>query len=168
MPPHDGLVSLSDSRRLGDRVVTDNDSIVAEMLPHEAWEELKSEPRTVLVDVRTKAEWSYVGFPDLEDLGKQVIRIEWLAFPEMSVNPEFTGELFSQLGDKFPDRIYFICRSGVRSLDAAEYVADVITEIGRSTVCINVAEGFEGDIDSEKHRGTLNGWKMRGLPWRQT
>jgi len=149
-------------------MVTDSDSVVAEVLPHEAWEILKTEPNTVLVDVRTKAEWSYVGTPDLESLNKQAIRIEWLAFPEMSVNPEFTGELFSQFGDRFPDQIFFVCRSGVRSLDAAEYVADVIAEIGRSTVCVNVAEGFEGDLNSDKHRGALNGWKTRGLPWKQT
>jgi rhodanese-related sulfurtransferase len=149
-------------------MVTDTDSVVAEVLPHEAWEELQTTPNTVLVDVRTKAEWSYVGTPDLESLGKQVIRTEWLAFPEMSVNPEFTGELFSQFGDRFPDKIFFICRSGVRSLDAAEYVSDVVTEIGRSTACVNVAEGFEGDLDSDKRRGNLNGWKKRGLPWKQT
>jgi len=149
-------------------MVTDNDSVVADVLPHEAWEKLMAEPNTVLVDVRTKAEWSYVGYPDLDSLNKQVIRIEWLAFPEMSVNPEFTGELFSQFGDRFPDKIFFVCRSGVRSMDAAEYVSDVVMEIGRSTVCINVAEGFEGDLDSDRHRGNLNGWKMRGLPWKQT
>ncbi len=146
---------------------TDDGSDVAEVLPHEAYEALK-EPNTVLVDVRTKAEWSYVGFPDLDPIDKRVIRVEWLAFPEMTVNPEFTGELFSLFGDRFPDRIYFICRSGIRSLDAAEYVAEVVGEIGRKSKCINVAEGFEGDLDGDNHRGSINGWKKRELPWRQT
>ena len=149
-------------------MVAEDNSVVTEVLPHEAWEGLKSEPNTVLVDVRTKAEWSYVGYPSLDDLSKETIRVEWLAFPEMSVNPEFTGELFSRFGDRFPDKIFFICRSGVRSLDAAEYVSDVLREIGRKTVCVNVEEGFEGDLNDEKHRGTLNGWKKSGLPWRQT
>lgn len=149
-------------------MVTDDDSDVTEVLPRDAWESLKAEPNTVLVDVRTKAEWSFVGYPDLDDFDKKVIRIEWLAFPEMSVNPEFAGELFSRFGDRFPDRIFFICRSGVRSLDAAEYVTDVLGEIGRETLCINVAEGFEGDLDEGKHRGNLNGWKKSGLPWRQS
>lgn len=148
-------------------MVTDTESGIEELPPHEAYEALR-QPNTVLVDVRTKAEWSYVGIPDLDALAKEVIKVEWLAFPEMSVNPEFTGELFSQFGDRFPDKIYFICRSGVRSLDAAEYVADVIKEIGRATVCVNVEEGFEGDLDKSRHRGNLNGWKMRRLPWKQS
>jgi len=149
-------------------MVADDNDVVTEVLPHEAWDSLKSEPNSVLVDVRTKAEWSYVGNPNLESLNREVIRIEWLAFPDMSVNSEFAGELFSQFGDKFPVKIFFICRSGVRSLDAAEYVANVLKEIGRDTECVNVEEGFEGDLDGDKHRGTLNGWKKRGLPWRQS
>ena len=149
-------------------MVTDDSDIVAEMLPNETWESLRTEKNTVLVDVRTKAEWSYVGMPTLEELGKDVIRIEWLAFPDMSVNPEFAGELFSQFGDRYPEKIFFICRSGVRSLDAAEYVASILREIGRDTACVNVEEGFEGDLDDQMHRGNLNGWKKRGLPWRQS
>jgi rhodanese-related sulfurtransferase len=149
-------------------MVAEDNTVVTEVLPHEAWESLKSEPNTVLVDVRTKAEWSYVGSPSLDDLGKEIIKVEWLAFPEMSVNPAFTGELFSRFGDKFPDKIFFICRSGVRSMDAAEYVLDVLREIGRKTLCVNVEEGFEGDLNDEKHRGNLNGWKTSGLPWRQS
>jgi rhodanese-related sulfurtransferase len=148
-------------------MVTDDDSDVTEVLPHEAWEALKDR-KSVLVDVRTKAEWSFVGIPDVSGLDQELIQVEWLAFPEMSVNPEFTGELFSRFGDRFPDKIFFICRSGVRSLDAAEYVTDVLREIGRKTLCINVAEGFEGDLDGEKHRGSLNGWRNSKLAWRQT
>lgn len=149
-------------------MITDGDADVTEVLPQEAWDILKSEPDSVLVDVRTKAEWSYVGIPDLDDLGKAPLLVEWLAYPEMTVNPEFTGELFSRFGDRFPGKILFICRSGVRSQDAAEYVANVLGEIGRSALCINVCEGFEGDLDVHKHRGNLNGWKKRGLPWRQS
>lgn len=149
-------------------MITDDESGVTEMIPEEAWACLKSEPKAVLVDVRTKAEWSYVGVPNLRELDKQLIRVEWLAFPEMSVNPEFTGELFSCFGDRFPDVIFFICRSGVRSLDAAEYVAEVLSEIGRKTKCVNVSAGFEGDRDGDNHRGNLNGWKKSGLPWQQT
>lgn len=149
-------------------MVTDDDARVAEVLPHEAWDSLKSDPNSVLVDVRTKAEWAYVGCPDLEQLGRPLIRVEWLAFPEMSVNPAFSGELFSHFGDRFPERIFFICRSGVRSMDAAEYVANLLGEIGREALCVNIAEGFEGDLDGDRHRGALNGWKKRGLPWRQS
>ena len=149
-------------------VADDNGDVVSDMLPHDAWECLKTEPDSVLVDVRTRAEWAYVGGPDLTPLGKRVIEVEWLSFPGMSVNPAFTGELFSRFGDRFPAWILFICRSGVRSRDAAEYVANVLGEIGREARCVNVAEGFEGDLDEHGHRGTRNGWKYRGLPWRQS
>jgi rhodanese-related sulfurtransferase len=148
-------------------MITDDDRNITEVLPHEAWKELQ-QPNSVLVDVRTKAEWSYVGIPDLDELNKELIKVEWLAFPDMSVNPEFTGELFSSFGDRFPEKIFFLCRSGVRSHDAAEYVTDVLREIGRETLCVNVAEGFEGDLNDDKHRGLRNGWKNRKLAWRQT
>lgn len=142
---------------------------VSNVSPSEAYEKLKSH-KAVLVDVRTKAEWNFVGMPVPPESGQRLIKVEWLAFPEMAVNPEFTGELFSHFGDRFPEEIYFICRSGVRSLDAADYVCEMLEEIGRNTVCFNVAEGFEGDLDSEtgKHRGMENGWKKQELPWRQT
>jgi len=146
---------------------TEDVTDVAEMLPHEVYEELK-QPGTVLVDVRTKAEWAFVGIPDLDVHGGRVLFVEWLAFPEMAVNPKFAGDLFSNFGDTFPERAFFICRSGVRSLEAAEYIAEIIGEMGRKTRCINVSEGFEGDLDQGRHRANMTGWKKRSLPWRQT
>ena len=43
-------------------------------------------------------------------------------------------------------------------------------QITRSALSVpsNIAEGFEGDKDENGHRGTLNGWRFRGLPWQQT
>jgi len=149
-------------------MVTEGDLAVSDVLPHDVWESLKSEPNTVLVDVRTHAEWAFVGVPDLAGLDKEVIRIEWLTYPAMSVNQNFADELFQKIGDRIPDSIYFLCRSGVRSLSAASVVAGFARDSGHSINCYNVAEGFEGDLDADKHRGGLNGWKKRGLPWRQT
>ncbi len=60
------------------------------------------------------------------------------------------------------DHIYFICRSGVRSLAAAEAARDA----GFPHV-YNVADGFEGPIDANGHRGQAAGWKADGLPWIQ-
>ena len=39
-----------------------------------AWEGLVSKPRSQLVDVRTRAEWTYVGIPDLGPLGNKTIK----------------------------------------------------------------------------------------------
>ena len=38
-----------------------------------AWEGLTSGPRSQLVDVRTRAEWTYVGIPDLAPIGKRAV-----------------------------------------------------------------------------------------------
>lgn len=60
------------------------------------------------------------------------------------------------------DTVLLLCRSGKRSALAAEEA----TKAGFTHV-YNVLEGFEGDLDDESHRGTLEGWRFRGLPWVQ-
>jgi len=142
-------------------------SQIDELSPRKVYEELGQNAEAVLVDVRTKAEWSFVGVPDLSALGQRVLTIEWLCFPSMQPNPSFTNTLLEMAGGAFPERIYFICRSGARSMSAAQQVAAAANAIGQGVHCTNVAEGFEGDLDEERHRGTMNGWKAHGLPWRQ-
>ena len=142
-------------------------STVLEATPQETWEALKSNPTAILVDVRTIAEWDYIGLPVLDALGKEVLKVEWLEFPEMTRNEHFAEELLSQLGEEDPSAIYFLCRSGVRSLYAAKALLSKIADSNRNIKCVNVLEGFEGNHDEHKHRGTINGWKVRGLPWSQ-
>ena len=139
---------------------------ITEVNPLEAWEALQNDPASVLVDVRTIAEWDYVGEPVLDSLGKELLKVEWMEFPEMTRNTFFAEEVFPQLADD-TTTVFLICRSGRRSLNAARCLAEKIAENGRDIKCVNVAEGFEGDQDAEHHRGTLNGWKVRGLPWKQ-
>ena len=127
----------------------------------QAWDLLSENPKAQLVDVRTDAEFSYVGSPDLSSLGKEVLAVQWKIFPDMDINPEFVDQVSSSGVDKDAP-LLFLCRSGVRSLGAAE----AMTEAGFRE-CYNVAGGFEGDRDAEGHRGTVTGWKVDGLPWRQ-
>ena len=141
---------------------------VGELSPTEAWEVLGADPDAVLVDVRTQAEWKFVGVPDLGGLNRSTIFVEWQSYPDMSVNPRFVAELMEKLGGAAPSRFLFICRSGARSLRAAEAVRTHLASAGDGPLCINVAEGFEGDLDAAGHRGRLNGWKSRGLAWRQS
>ena len=141
---------------------------VTEAGPLETWEALQNVQDAVLVDVRTRPEWAYVGTVNLDALDRKPILIEWLQYPDMSVNPTFATELLDHLKGEVPPKIYFLCRSGVRSLAAAYNVADVFGAQGYQTECVNILEGFEGDLDSDRHRGILNGWKVRGLAWRQT
>lgn len=136
--------------------------------PSEAWERLGKIPGAVLVDVRTWAELSFVGLPDLSGLGKAPVCVEWAAYPDMSINPRFVAALMEKFDGYAPSDLLFICRSGVRSLSAAEAVSIHLRASGMDWQCWNVAEGFEGDLDRLGHRGGLNGWKARGLAWRQS
>ncbi|SHF33456.1 Rhodanese-related sulfurtransferase [Litoreibacter ascidiaceicola] len=147
---------------------TDTGPAVQELLPTQAWDLLEREPNAVLVDVRTKAEWSFVGKPDLSSLNRSVIMIEWSRYPDMSVNPRFVEEMNEALGDSKPSQVLFICRSGARSMSAALSFQASLAGEALGPDLFNVTEGFEGDLDPSKHRGGLNGWKAHGLPWRQS
>jgi rhodanese-related sulfurtransferase len=130
--------------------------------PETAWEILTDDPRATLVDVRTDAEWAYVGVPDLRGIGKEPLFIQWKHYPTMTVNPRFVDEV-SESGVNPEDTLVLMCRSGQRSAAAAQ----ALTEAGFRR-CYNVAEGFEGDKDANGQRNALGGWRVRGLPWVQS
>jgi rhodanese-related sulfurtransferase len=115
-----------------------------------------------LIDVRTRAEWNYVGLPDLSTLEKEPALIEWQVFPSMQPNADFVAALSSTVADRSAP-LLFLCRSGVRSAAAAK----AMSAAGYST-CLNVSDGFEGPLDADAKRGAAGGWKAAGLPWRQT
>lgn len=142
-------------------------SPVAENVSVEAaWRRLSERSDTVLIDVRTRAEWSYVGLPDLTSLGKETVLVEWQSFPDNRPNQAFVAELserLAALGASRDTELYFICRSGARSQSAAQ----AMLKAG-FTRCFNVAEGFEGPLDEVRHRGARGGWKSKGLPWVQS
>ncbi|MEQ8228117.1 MAG: rhodanese-like domain-containing protein [Rhodospirillales bacterium] len=138
-----------------------SDGYAGDISPKDAWDVLEKDPKAVLVDVRTHAEWAYVGLPDVSGLGKDLKMISWVLFPKGEVNPEFTDDLIDQVPDK-DATVLFLCRSGVRSIAAAK----AATEAGFAK-SYNVLEGFEGDKDPANHRGTVGGWKVKGLPWVQ-
>ena len=133
-----------------------------DLTPAEAYELLETNPNAVLVDVRTQAEWSYVGVPDLTAAGKEPILTEWVTFPDGARNTYFLDDVLQVVGRKDVP-VVFLCRSGVRSVAAAE----AATAAG-FTPAYNVTEGFEGPADGTGHRGTAAGWKVRGLPWKQS
>lgn len=135
-------------------------SYAGDVTPEQAWTVLRDEPGAVLVDVRTRAEWAYVGLPDLSAVGKQVVLIEWQTYPHGVVNESFTADL-EAAGVAKEALVYFLCRSGVRSVAAAE----AATRDGWAQ-SHNVLEGFEGPHDDERHR-SVSGWKVAGLPWVQ-
>lgn len=140
--------------------------VVGEVTPAEAWNILKQDPKAQLVDVRTAAEWAFVGVPDLTKLGRSVVTVEWSSYPSMARNGQFEAAVAVALkaqGAGADTPIVFLCRSGARSLAAAK--AMMAAGYHR---CFNLTGGFEGDLDSDRHRGRHSGWKHAGLPWIQS
>lgn len=142
------------------------DGVKIEDVPAEVtWAHLKDDAKAVLIDVRTRPEWTFVGLPDLSALNKRVVTIEWQTFPDNRVDPDFVEKLSGLLegaGVSKDDELFFVCRSGARSRSAAVAMADA-----GYTRCRNVEDGFEGPLDPTQKRGQVAGWKAAGLPWRQ-
>ena len=125
------------------------------LLPGEAYELMQNARGAKLVDVRTHAEWNYVGrIP-------QSVQIEWQSYPDSQPNPNFLDELQAH-ADK-DAVVMFLCRSGARSHAAAALAA----RAGYSH-SYNVLQGFEGDKDANGHRNSVGGWRVAGLPWVQS
>ncbi|HEX6957169.1 MAG TPA: rhodanese-like domain-containing protein [Ferrovibrio sp.] len=139
-----------------------DDDYAGDVATTEAWNQLSNDPNAQLIDVRTQPEWTFVGMPDLGRLGKRTLFVSWQLYPEMSPNPRFIDDLRDH-GIKAGQALYFLCRSGGRSRAAAK----AMTAAGFGP-CYNIAGGFEGDLDADKHRGQLGGWKAAGLPWVQS
>lgn len=126
--------------------------------------EVVSTPQTetaqaVIIDVRTVAEWQFIGLPDLSP--ERFFKIEWQSYPTMGLNEHFGSTLMQCVPDKATP-VFMLCRSGARSMSAAQQANALGYELA-----FNIAGGFEGDVDGKGHRGTVNGWKADGLPWRQ-
>ena len=131
------------------------------LLPKMAVERLQNNPQALFVDVRSKAEYKYVGFPE------NSILIPWIDDPDWEPNPEAFSEAVMQELDGRENlsdtEIILICRSGFRSNEALKCL-----ENKGFTQVSHVASGFEGDLDENDHRGNLNGWRHDGMPWSQS
>ena len=138
------------------RATQNNLPYAGALLPSEAFTLLKMVPKARLIDVRTRAEWDWVGrIPE-------AVQVEWNQWPGGTRNPEFEKNLITAVPDKEAP-LLFLCRSGVRSHAAAA----LAKELGYQST-FNVLEGFEGDKDEQGHRNTIGGWRVRGLPWIQS
>lgn len=135
--------------------------MVQNVAPTQTWEALTQDQAARLVDVRTDMEWTNIGVPDLTTAGKEAILISWQVAPTMQRNPAFEAQL-RDAGLEPDHKIYFLCRSGVRSLAAAE----AARAAGYKHV-FNVADGFEGPPDPNGQRGTVAGWQADRLPWKR-
>ncbi|WP_102960298.1 rhodanese-like domain-containing protein [Mangrovicella endophytica] len=129
------------------------------------WTALAEKPDAFLIDVRSRAEWTFVGVPVLDAVGKETLLTEWQTYPTMAVDPDFTAKVDAAVkaaGGSADSELYFLCRSGARSMSSAA----AMTAAGYQH-CFNVLGGFEGPPNEEGHRGERAGWKADGLPWAQ-
>lgn len=124
------------------------------LLPAEAYELIQKVPGAKLVDVRTRAEWDFVGRVPGS------VPIEWQSYPSSQRNSDFLRELEAQT--EKDALVMFLCRSGARSHAAAAAAC----EIGYAH-SYNILQGFEGDKDALGHRASVGGWQFAGLPWVQ-
>ena len=159
--------SIQEMQRVGRHIQVSGPelTLIRDVTVRDAWVRLGSDAGSVLIDVRTRAELAFVGVADLSPLGKRLVLVEWQTFPDSRVDPQFVEKLGAQLevlGATHDTELYFICRSGGRSLSAAR----AMRAAGYQN-CFNVGDGFEGPLDKDRHRGQVAGWKAAGLPWAQ-
>ena len=116
-----------------------------------------------IFDVRTAAEWQFVGTPDLEGKNAKYIQSELFEYPGMAFNNNFITDFDNQFSGNKESLIFCLCRSGARSQKAAE----ILRDLGYKNL-FNITDGFEGDLNNKSQRSSASGWKFSGLPWKQS
>ena len=140
--------------------------------PIEAYEWATTDPNVYILDVRTPAEWKWVGHPGENKLGEgaelndKVVNIPYKIEngEGLIVNPSFLDDVDYLFGSNPNAVIINMCRSGSRSVAAS----NALDQHGYMNV-YNMLQGFEGGKDERGYR-TVEGWKNRfpqfhyGLP----
>ena len=117
--------------------------MVKQIKSSEIKEFIKSNPKTVLLDVRTEDEWKRVGKPDTKDLGIKSF------FITISQDPSLLDNVKQSIDKK--DHVLVMCAAGGRSIVAANLLSN------EGYNALNVSDGFSGN-------GQDPGWKNLGLP----
>jgi len=125
------------------------------LTPPQAYDFLQANPEAVFIDVRSEMEYMFVGHPSGSML------IPWVDGPNWEIDPNFVSHVKKAASLNRP--VVLICRSGRRSAEAGL----ALENAGLQEV-YNVLNGFEGDLDEQHHRNSINGWRHDGLPWAQT
>ena len=130
--------------------------------PPDAWAMMQADPGVTLIDVHSDMEFLMIGHP------KGAVNVSWIDAPDWTVDKAFVANVRKALlgrvarRDRASPPLLLICRSGNRSRDAGELLAqEGLTEI------YIVEGGFEGPLDEKHHRNAIAGWRFEGLPWEQ-
>ena len=133
--------------------------------PKEAWAWLQAEQTRraaaglegpLFVDVRMEIESLYVGRPP------GVVNIPWYEYPDLTPDPEGFARKVLQEAGRLDRPVLLICRSGKRTLEAG-----LALEAAGFQEVVHVLHGFEGDLNEDFKRSSLNGWRYEQLPWEQ-
>jgi len=133
---------------------------VEQISPQNAFELLKNQKNSFLIDVRTNEELNFVGVVDASSFNNRMIFLAWQTLPNMQQNQNFMSDLVSKVNKD--SEVLFLCRTGGRSNQSAQFASSIGFK-----KCYNIINGFEGDLNSKNHRGLINGWKASNLPWEQ-
>ena len=124
--------------------------MIKQLASKEVEDYIKNNPKSVLLDVRTKEEWSE-GKPDGDKIGLKTYFLS-LQFEGQILNQNFVEEFKNLKIDKNHE-ILITCGTGGRSQRAAE----ILTLEGYK--CTNISDGFLGNPENI-------GWKNSGLPFK--
>jgi hypothetical protein len=142
-----------------------SDMVVDDVDVAAAWEGLNSGPCSRLVDLRTRAEWTYVGIPDLGPIGKRAVLVEWQTFPDQTVDARFVERLAASSRRSAcsctTTSILFAVREAVAWQQPEQWRR---RGTGLATTSLAVSKDRLTICGTE---APLGGWKATGLPWQQ-
>jgi rhodanese-related sulfurtransferase len=138
-----------------------------EISSDDAYEMATTDANAYILDIRSEAEWIYVGHPgpnrqdEGEDLAGKVVNISYKIWKKKLFieNPSFVSDVKDLFEDKENIILIVMCRSGKRSKDAASAL-----EVAGYINVYNMTTGFQGERDQYGYR-TLNGWVIDELPY---
>ena len=106
----------------------------------DAFEFLSKKVESHLIDTRSDIEWKTTGIPDLSSINKEANLINWGPVLDQTFFEQYKNFLLSSFNQN--DNLFFICRSGSRSLMAAQFAIKFGFENS-----FNIFEGFHNEND---------------------
>ena len=106
----------------------------------DAFDFLSKKINSHLIDTRSDVEWKTTGIPDLSSINKEANLINWGPVLDQTFFEQYKKFLLTSFNQK--DSLFFICRSGSRSLMAAKFAI----EFGFKN-SFNIYDGFHNEND---------------------
>ena len=106
----------------------------------DAFDILTKKLNSQLIDTRSDLEWKTTGIPDLSSINKETNLINWGPVLDQTFFEQYKKFLLNSFNQK--DSLFFICRSGSRSMMAAQFAI----KFGFNN-SFNIYVGFSNDND---------------------